>query len=201
MRRVPDCAEEDEIVTMRPHPASTMSGTAAWRQWKVPERLTAIMRSHGLGSDVEEVLETLDAGAGHEDLDPARASCRTPSSAASTANAIADVDGHPERGRNRRPGSPWPPRAAVSRDDVEHGDLVPLPRQVPADGPPHARAAPGDHRHAAHVRPPVALPACTRRASQEEWGPAAPPRSSSRRPRCAPARAAAVAPAGTRSCR
>ena len=45
MRRVPDWADDDEMVTMRPQPASIMSGTAAWRQWKVPVRLTAIMRS------------------------------------------------------------------------------------------------------------------------------------------------------------
>ena len=49
MRRVPDWADDDEMVTMRPHPASIMSGTAACRQWKVPVRLTAIMRSHASG--------------------------------------------------------------------------------------------------------------------------------------------------------
>ena len=46
MRRVPDWADDDEMVTMRPHPASIMSGAAACRQWKVPVRLTAIIRSH-----------------------------------------------------------------------------------------------------------------------------------------------------------
>ena len=46
MRGAPDCALEDEIVTIRPHFAASMSGTAACTQWKVPVRLTAIMRSH-----------------------------------------------------------------------------------------------------------------------------------------------------------
>ena len=50
MRRVPDWAEDEEMVTMRPHPASIMSGTTAWRQWKVPVRLTAIIRSHAAAS-------------------------------------------------------------------------------------------------------------------------------------------------------
>ncbi len=45
MRRVPDWAEEEEMVTILPHPASIMSGTTAWRQWNVPVRLTAIIRS------------------------------------------------------------------------------------------------------------------------------------------------------------
>src|SRR5260370_18739290 len=45
MRRAPDCALDDEIVTMRPQPAASMSGTAACTQWKVPVRFTASMRS------------------------------------------------------------------------------------------------------------------------------------------------------------
>src|SRR5207248_2356739 len=40
---------DDEIVTMRPQPAASMSGTAACRQWNVPVRLTASMRSHASG--------------------------------------------------------------------------------------------------------------------------------------------------------
>ena len=43
--------------------------------------------------------------------------------------------------------------------DVEHGDLAALPGQVLADGPAHARAAPGDHRDPAHLRPQLSLPA------------------------------------------
>ena len=45
MRGAPDCALDDEIVTIRPQRASSMSGTAACRQWNVPVRLMARMRS------------------------------------------------------------------------------------------------------------------------------------------------------------
>ena len=45
----PDCALDDEMVTIRPHPAATMSATANWRQVNVPVRFTAISRSHFSG--------------------------------------------------------------------------------------------------------------------------------------------------------
>ena len=73
MRRVPDCADEDEMVTMRPHPASSMSGTAACRQWNVPVRLTATMRSHCSAVMSRKVAEPFDPGAGDHDLHPAEA--------------------------------------------------------------------------------------------------------------------------------
>src|ERR1700712_1027536 len=38
----PRCALEDEIITMRPQWASTMSGMATWQQWNVPVRLTSM---------------------------------------------------------------------------------------------------------------------------------------------------------------
>src|SRR5260370_1136985 len=44
-----DCALADEMVTIRPHPAASMSGTAACRQWNVPVRLTARIRAHASG--------------------------------------------------------------------------------------------------------------------------------------------------------
>ena len=46
MLGAPDWALDDEMVTMRPQPASTMSGTASCTAVNVPVRLTAMMRSH-----------------------------------------------------------------------------------------------------------------------------------------------------------
>lgn len=40
----PDCALEEEMLTIRPHPASIMSGSTAWVQWKTPFRLTLMIR-------------------------------------------------------------------------------------------------------------------------------------------------------------
>src|SRR3954451_2327356 len=49
MRFAPDCALDDEIVTIRPHPAAIMSGIADWMQWNVPVRFTSIIRLHPSG--------------------------------------------------------------------------------------------------------------------------------------------------------
>ena len=65
----PDWALDDEIVTMRPQPAASMSGTAAWTQVNVPVRLTAMIRSHFSGVMSAQRIEGLDARAGDEDLD------------------------------------------------------------------------------------------------------------------------------------
>lgn len=39
----PVCALDDEMVRMRPKPASIMSGIASWMQWNVPVRFTSII--------------------------------------------------------------------------------------------------------------------------------------------------------------
>ena len=49
MSGAPDWALDEEMVTMRPQPASIMSGTASCRQTKVPVRFTAMIRSHFSG--------------------------------------------------------------------------------------------------------------------------------------------------------
>ena len=49
----PDWALDEEMVTMRPQPAASMSGTAAWTQAKVPVRFTAMIRSQLSARDVE----------------------------------------------------------------------------------------------------------------------------------------------------
>ena len=41
MRGVPLWVLDDEMLTMRPHPASSMCGRTAWQQWNVPTRLTS----------------------------------------------------------------------------------------------------------------------------------------------------------------
>ena len=65
----PDCALDEEMVTMRPQPAASMSGIAACTQLNVPVRLTARIRSHRSAVMSTKRRERLDTGAGHEDLD------------------------------------------------------------------------------------------------------------------------------------
>src|SRR5580693_9198958 len=38
----PECAEDEEMLTIRPQPASSMSGSTAWVQWNTPLRLTSM---------------------------------------------------------------------------------------------------------------------------------------------------------------
>src|SRR3954452_6272008 len=42
----PEWVLDDEMLTMRPQPASIMSGSTAWMQWKTPLRLTSTTRCH-----------------------------------------------------------------------------------------------------------------------------------------------------------
>src|SRR5689334_4530405 len=46
MSAAPVWPEDDEMLTTRPHFASSMSGSTDWMQWNEPVRLTAMMRSH-----------------------------------------------------------------------------------------------------------------------------------------------------------
>ena len=71
MLGAPDCALDEEMVTMRPQPAAIMSGTASCMQVKVPVRFTARMRSHFSGVMSSDRVEGLDAGAGDDDGDRA----------------------------------------------------------------------------------------------------------------------------------
>ena len=49
MNCCPPCALEDEMLTMRPHPSSIMTGTTAWQQLNVPVRFTSRRRCHFSG--------------------------------------------------------------------------------------------------------------------------------------------------------
>ena len=44
MYGVPECVLDDEMFTIRPQPASIMSGSTAWIMWKTPCRFTLTMR-------------------------------------------------------------------------------------------------------------------------------------------------------------
>ena len=91
MLGAPDCALDDEMVTIRPQPPASMSGTAAWTQLNVPVRFTAMIRVPLLGCDLEERVEGFDAGAGHEDARPDRAR-RGPGRRPLDRTPVGDVD-------------------------------------------------------------------------------------------------------------
>ena len=96
MLGAPDCALDDEMVTMRPQPAASMSGTAGCTHENVPVRLTAMMRSH---------FSAVIAARGSNDSTPALvtristgpSSARTRANAAATDAALGDVDLHADR--------------------------------------------------------------------------------------------------------
>ena len=138
---------------MRPHPASIMSGTTAWRQWNVPVRLTAIMRSHASGvMSRNDSKPSMPALVTRIPTVPKRAPDRVQRS--ENGGAVADVDPRCHGG------------GAIGLEllghavggilvDVQHRDPVPPPGQVPADGRAHARAAASDDCDPAHVPTPT----------------------------------------------
>ena len=99
---------------MRPQPAASMSGTAACTQVNVPVRLTAMIRSHVSAVMSSDGVERLDARAGDEDLDRARARRGPASNAASTDARSATSTSTRERRARPRPRARRPrPRAAA----------------------------------------------------------------------------------------
>ena len=46
MNGAPECVLDEEMLTMRPQPASTMSGRTAWVVWKTPCRLMSMILRH-----------------------------------------------------------------------------------------------------------------------------------------------------------
>ena len=108
-----------------PNRAASMSGIAAWRQWNVPVRFTAIMRSHVSARDVGERRELVEPGARHHDLDRPEL----------VAHARRSRRRRP-RGRRRRPAAAIAcapvPRRSVGRSlgglavEVEERDPVPV---------------------------------------------------------------------------
>ena len=57
MNGCPECVLDDEMLTMRPHPASTMSGSTAWMVWNTPFRLTSITLDHSWNDMCENFLK------------------------------------------------------------------------------------------------------------------------------------------------
>ena len=151
MLGAPDCALDDAMVTMRPQPAASMSGTAACTQVNVPVRLTAMIRSHVSGVMSSTGVERLDAGAGDEDLDrararrgPARTAASTePRSATSTSTASAVPP--PARSSSAAASAAGPLRSRTATA-VAVGD------ELAGDAEADARGAAGDDRDPAHRR-------------------------------------------------
>ena len=81
----PECVLDDEMLTMRPQPASIMSGSTAWMQWKTPLRLTSMTCCQS--SNVRSVKRLKRSSPGGVDQDGDRTELRRGSalSAASTA--------------------------------------------------------------------------------------------------------------------
>ena len=135
---------------MRPHPASIMSGTAAWRQWKVPVRLTAIMRSHASAVMSRKSAKPSIPALGHHDLDrPEGGPHRVEGGL--DGGPVADVD-HGGARRAAGGGDLLGHRLGRIAIDVEHRDLPTGVGQLVADGPAHAGPTAGDDCDAAHRR-------------------------------------------------
>ena len=84
MSGCPPWALEDEMLTMRPQPASIMSGTTAWQQWNVPVRLTSRIRFHFSAVIDRNGPKPVDAGVVDQDRSAGRVAPRTSATAASS---------------------------------------------------------------------------------------------------------------------
>ena len=152
MYGAPDCALEEEIVTMRPHPASIMSGRAAWMQVNVPVRFTARIRSPRFGSDVGRRLERLDARRRDQrgDGTQLRANVRE---GAAHRGPIRDVDPAGDRldALLAELGGALFGRLAV---EVEQGNAVAVGPEPPGDAQADTRRGPGHDHNPAHAALP-----------------------------------------------
>src|SRR6476659_8761311 len=79
----PECVLDDEMLTMRPQPASIMSGSTAWMQWKTPLRLTSITRCHRSNETSWNFLK-LSSPAALTRIETGPSCARMPASASST---------------------------------------------------------------------------------------------------------------------
>ena len=148
MLGAPDWALDDEMVTMRPHPAASMSGSAACTQANVPVRLTATMRSH---------CSAVMSSTGVKDSMPALVTrISTGPSSARTRSTPASTDGRSatstSRARTFVPSASSSAAAvsSVAGFTVEEGDAVTLGDEPAGHAEADAGRAAGDDGDPAH---------------------------------------------------
>ena len=128
------------MLTMRPQPASSMSGNTAWIMWKTPLRLTSITPLPVLELDVGEPLEPIEAGGVDQNGD------RTELIADGRERSVdLRTVGHVGGERELRFG----------RIEVDGGDVVAVFAEPLGDGQADAGTAPGDDS-GLHVQAPSA---------------------------------------------
>ena len=151
MYGAPDCALDDEIVTMRPQPASIMSGSAAWMQANVPVRFTARIRAHvswvmSSAASNDSMPADVTTHADRPELGP------HPVEGVVHRRPVGDVD---LDARARSPpcvaelGRGLLGRVAVA---IEQRHRVALGGEPPGDAQPDARRRPGHDHHPARHR-------------------------------------------------
>ena len=152
----PRWALDDEIITIRPQPASSMSVTATWQQWKVPVRFTSMSRCQDC---------TLISVNGDQPTAPALVTrmCTGPSSVRTFANASSTAARSLTSAAT--PSAVTPSRAQFLCDplrrlavEVEHGHLVSTPAELVAGRLTHAGSAPCHYRDAGHPSRPITRP-------------------------------------------
>ncbi len=128
MKGWPECVLDDEMLTMRPpQPASIMSGSTAWTQWKTPLRLTSMTRCQR-SNEVSRNLPKLSRPA-------ALTRMETGQLGADGVHRL--VDGGPvgDVGHERV--------RRVRRVEIEDGDVVPVGAESVRDGQPDPGPAAG----------------------------------------------------------
>ena len=85
MPATPECVLDELMFTIRPQPASTMSGSTAWQQWKTPLRLTLITRCQS-SKEMSAKREKPSSPAAFTRIDTGPSCVRIVPSAASTCS-------------------------------------------------------------------------------------------------------------------
>ena len=148
MLGAPDWALDEEMVTIRPHPASSMSGRAAWTQVNVPVRLTPMIRSHPSAVMSRTGVNDFDPGAGHQDLDRAKIRPDTVEPGVNRGPVgDVDVDGN---GRGSLASQFVGRRLGRGSVAVDNGDTVAIGGEPPGNAEADSRSPTGDDGNPAH---------------------------------------------------
>ena len=141
------------MVTMRPQPGLDHVGHGGLEAVEGPGQVDRHHALPVLGADVEEVLEALDAGTGHHDLDPAQVKRRTSVQRSLDRRSVADVDGARPTAVKPSASSSLATSSAASALTSRTATLRPWRARWRQMARAHARATTGHHCGAAHLRP------------------------------------------------
>ena len=148
MRAAPDCALDDEIVTIRPQRACEHVGNGGLQAVERAGEVDGEDALPALDRDVRKGLERVETGAGDHDLDGSELRAHLVEGSVD-GSAVGDVGLRGDRGGSGLAQVLGGPKRCVALQ-VEQADAVAPRREVPGDRQPHSRCRSGDHGDSTH---------------------------------------------------